>query len=56
MGRWGTNQYMTGSVDELRIWGGILSATEVVSNYYAGTGIASFIVSIAMYSFIAYFL
>ena len=30
--------YLLGSVDEFRIWGGVLSANEVLSNYFAGTG------------------
>ena len=30
--------YLLGSVDEFRIWGGVLGAEEVLSNYFAGTG------------------
>ena len=36
------NAYLLGSVDEFRIWGGVLSANEVLSNYFAGTGELSY--------------
>ena len=39
IGHWSTtDQYLTGSVDEFRIWNGILSASEVLSNFFAGPG------------------
>ena len=32
------NEYFIGSVSEFRIWGGVLSASEVIANYFAGNG------------------
>ena len=40
VGRWSTtDQYMIGSVHEFRIWKGVLSPAEVLSNFFSGTGL-----------------
>ena len=41
VGRWNyvpANEYFIGTMSEFRVWGGTLSAAEVLANFFAGTG------------------